>query len=237
METPQKLTLQPIHTEFMDDEMKKLWETMDPKDLREFTLMGGTALAMYLNHRYSEDFDFFSKKPLDLIQIKQWKWIQNAEYKGGSRMIDIQVIRPERTITINLVQYGILSKDEPHKTPDHSANGIKIAHPTDILTGKISAITQRKAIRDYMDIASAHRLIPEQLREAINYCLSNPMSIAQTPQDLARHINIMPWEIEYELDKTSRKEIEKLVQKLTENPELFKQKETPDRKSNDYKLE
>ena len=33
---------------------------MDPRDLQAFRLFGGTALAIYINHRESTDFDFFS---------------------------------------------------------------------------------------------------------------------------------------------------------------------------------
>ena len=47
----------PVHTGFMDHGMRELWSKLGPmpEDLR---LYGGTALALYLNHRSSTDFDF-----------------------------------------------------------------------------------------------------------------------------------------------------------------------------------
>jgi hypothetical protein len=34
----------------------------------EFTLYGGTAIALHLGHRHSADFDFFGSRPFDPAQ-------------------------------------------------------------------------------------------------------------------------------------------------------------------------
>lgn len=43
----------PEHTSFMDEDMRKLLERMKASDLEGYRLQGGTALAMYTNHRSS----------------------------------------------------------------------------------------------------------------------------------------------------------------------------------------
>jgi len=40
---------------------RRLWDELGHTP-REFVLYGGTALALRLGHRHSEDFDFFSNK-------------------------------------------------------------------------------------------------------------------------------------------------------------------------------
>jgi hypothetical protein len=42
----------------------QLWAEIDTTP-EEFTLYGGTALALRFGHRASVDFDFFSNRPLD----------------------------------------------------------------------------------------------------------------------------------------------------------------------------
>ena len=58
----------PIHTDFMDADMRLVWDGLGPMpgDLR---LYGGTALALYRNHRASTDFDFVTPIPgiVDLL--------------------------------------------------------------------------------------------------------------------------------------------------------------------------
>ena len=47
-----------------------LWPELRNAPNLEFTLYGGTAIALRLGHRTSVDFDFFSEKPLDREAIK-----------------------------------------------------------------------------------------------------------------------------------------------------------------------
>ena len=39
--------------------------------LQDFYLAGGTALALHLGHRLSEDLDFFSPASVDTLMLKQ----------------------------------------------------------------------------------------------------------------------------------------------------------------------
>ena len=48
---------QPVETGFMNADMRALWERMRGTDAAP-RLYGGTALALYINHRRSTDFDF-----------------------------------------------------------------------------------------------------------------------------------------------------------------------------------
>jgi hypothetical protein len=43
---------------------RRLWVELDVTP-ENFVLYGGTALALHLGHRHSEDFDFFAFRPID----------------------------------------------------------------------------------------------------------------------------------------------------------------------------
>lgn len=51
---------------------RQLWPELDATP-RQFTLYGGTALALRLGHRESVDFDFFSRQPFEPNQLAENK--------------------------------------------------------------------------------------------------------------------------------------------------------------------
>ena len=58
---------------------KQLWGELEHTP-PEFVLYGGTALALRLAHRHSEDFDFFANNPFDPEALrKAIPYLENAE--------------------------------------------------------------------------------------------------------------------------------------------------------------
>ena len=39
-------------------------------ELSNFSLVGGTALALQLGHRKSDDLDFFTDRPIEVMEVK-----------------------------------------------------------------------------------------------------------------------------------------------------------------------
>jgi len=48
---------------------RQLWHQLDQVPA-EFTLYGGTAIALHLGHRQSVDFDFFGNRPFDPAKLQ-----------------------------------------------------------------------------------------------------------------------------------------------------------------------
>ncbi len=48
---------------------QEIWPQLAPATRLSFVLYGGTAVALYLGHRISADFDFFRSAPLDKKEI------------------------------------------------------------------------------------------------------------------------------------------------------------------------
>ena len=64
-----------LHLEVLRPPQRRLWDILqrDSAVIRDrgFVLAGGTALALQIGHRESEDFDFFSRSP-GIAPIREW---------------------------------------------------------------------------------------------------------------------------------------------------------------------
>jgi hypothetical protein len=67
--------------EILPHAQRRLWQELRDTP-EEFVLYGGTALALRLGHRTSEDFDFFSNRPFspELLH-KRIGYMQDAEIR------------------------------------------------------------------------------------------------------------------------------------------------------------
>ncbi|MDP3792657.1 MAG: nucleotidyl transferase AbiEii/AbiGii toxin family protein [bacterium] len=120
-----------------------------------FYLTGGTALAeFYLQHRYSEDLDFFSETEIDVLPL-------NVFMSGLKKELNISKIDYQQNFNRNL--FFLHFKDEILKTeftffpfqriesgPSHK--GITIDSLFDIAVNKLFTIYQRTKARDYVDL-------------------------------------------------------------------------------------
>lgn len=113
--------------------------------LRQFYLAGGTALALYLGHRYSLDFDWFSEKKFDpkvlqkaLVTLPAFNVISQTE---GALVVEIEGI-----------ESSFFQHEHPLIRPTVDYKRISIASLEDLLCMKLAALWQRGAKRDYVDI-------------------------------------------------------------------------------------
>lgn len=60
-----------MHTGVLDQRQLEVVEPLAKAFHRSFFLVGGTAIALYLGHRRSIDFDLFTSTPLNKYRIKQ----------------------------------------------------------------------------------------------------------------------------------------------------------------------
>lgn len=156
---------EPDCTDFMDDDMRQLWNRMNqiPDELR---LYGGTALALYRNHRASTYFDFAATEPvINFEYLSQFDWLHGARLRGGDGMIDATVTGKSRDITVTFMECGCLIPF-PKRSPIMASNGVSVVHPVDLIASKIAACLSREKERDYIDIAEAVRVWPQWCQEA-----------------------------------------------------------------------
>ena len=126
------------------------------KHLKErFYLTGGTALAAYyLNHRYSEDLDFFSLKQVEPLLITSF--LKSIKNKLGIIKTDYQQSF-NRNLFFLHAKSGILKTEFtffPFEQSEKPLNkdGISIDSVSDIATNKAFTILQNPRARDFIDL-------------------------------------------------------------------------------------
>ncbi|HNX86966.1 MAG TPA: nucleotidyl transferase AbiEii/AbiGii toxin family protein, partial [Bacteroidales bacterium] len=128
--------------------------------MTRFSLVGGTALALQLGHRQSEDLDFiFDAEKIDAIGIKRFI---------ARTFPDHRLIREERAyqldFLVNNVKLTFFSTGAviiPFKIKPHTIQlgTVNIAKADVIAVLKMATISQRCTIRDYYDIYYISRYV------------------------------------------------------------------------------
>jgi hypothetical protein len=127
-----------------------LWREMGttPKD---FVLYGGTALALQLAHRQSEDFDFFSSKPFSSDELRQRiPYLKGAvALQQGSNTLTCAVSRGG---DIKVSYFGGLKLRRVQEPLEAEGTNIRVASMLDLAATKLGLIQRRPYYRDYFDI-------------------------------------------------------------------------------------
>jgi predicted nucleotidyltransferase component of viral defense system len=120
-----------------------------------FYLTGGTALAgFYLEHRYSEDLDFFSINEVDTLPIVSF--FQTNKNKLGIKNIDTQTSMNRNLFFLDIgdevlkTEFTYFPFTQIEKGPEQF--GLQIDSVKDIATNKLFTIYQRSKARDYIDL-------------------------------------------------------------------------------------
>lgn len=116
-----------------------------------FVLYGGTAIALRLGHRQSEDFDFFSNEhfvPLRLL--KRVRYLKGAEVVQETT--DTLTCLLERKGPVRVSFFGGLGFNRVND-PERARNTkIKVASLLDLAASKVRTIVGRASLKDYLDI-------------------------------------------------------------------------------------
>lgn len=138
--------------EILPEPQKVIWKQLIqiPK---EFVLYGGTALALYLGHRESVDFDFFTFQSFDVDKI-----LNKVPLLKNARVIQ----KEENTLTcildmntpVQISFFGLPQLKATFEPLNIKENNIKIASLLDISGMKVSVVQKRAEYKDYFDIYS-----------------------------------------------------------------------------------
>ena len=127
----------------------------NPSMTKQFYLTGGTPLAaFYLQHRYSEDLDFFSEEEIDPAALNVF--FRDTKQELGFTSIDFQSSL-NRNLFFLQFESGVLKMEFtyfPFPRIEHGAKeyGIELDSLLDIAVNKLFTIYQRTKARDYIDL-------------------------------------------------------------------------------------
>lgn len=142
--------LRDLHLDILPAAQRALWD--DALGVPAgFVLYGGTAIALRLGHRASEDFDFFRTETFEPEALRT-----SLPFAPGAEVLQMSA----NTLTIRtragvkLSFFGGLSCGQI-APPDRAApRGIAIASRADLLAAKLKVVAQRAEAKDYRDIAA-----------------------------------------------------------------------------------
>ena len=115
-------------------------------ELREFYLVGGTALALQLGHRNSIDIDLFTQKEFledDMLNLLKGKYDVQEIFRRNNTVIFL----------INNVKTDFIKHTYPNILPPITEEGITFLSKEDIAAMKFHAIIQSgKRLKDFIDV-------------------------------------------------------------------------------------
>ena len=131
---------------------ESLWnllkEIQSSKIFDSYFLVGGTALALQLGHRVSDDIDLFTRQDINKDEILNFL---NQNYNGKYQIINIQNIILQ--FTINEVKVDLVKYDYELIEDVKIENGIKYLGKKDIAAMKLMAVANRgDQAKDFIDI-------------------------------------------------------------------------------------
>lgn len=137
---------------FLSDDCKKIFLSISDNDfLNEFTLVGGSAVSYYLEHRLSEDLDFFSwKKELNTLTLN--KFLRDVSSKYDLTILNRSLIQIDLQIDNTKLTFFTNDWIELKKQRKNIHQKI-FAASLELLTAmKINNLSLRAKFRDYYDL-------------------------------------------------------------------------------------
>ncbi|MDP2654368.1 MAG: nucleotidyl transferase AbiEii/AbiGii toxin family protein [Candidatus Omnitrophota bacterium] len=176
-------------TAYIQGEQKRITELVTKK-FKDYYLTGGTALAFYFEHRFSEDLDFFSQKYKKSDPDKIMKFIKEEtgfDYRLDAMQDDPSLIPmkvyfmelknnhvlkidfvKDYVANMNLIRNGLHSIDDIYLRKLYAAIGMR---GKELDTGRKIA-TGRQSVKDLFDIyylSSKHKLLCDAFFEFFSY--------------------------------------------------------------------
>lgn len=131
---------------------RQLWAELRDTP-KAFVLYGGTALALRLGHRQSEDFDFFSNKPFHPASLRESiPYLKHAEMTQFQE--DTLTAIVDRNGPVKLSFFGSLGIKRVQDPDIVEENGVQIASMLDLLASKLKTVQLRAEAKDYRDVVA-----------------------------------------------------------------------------------
>lgn len=134
-----------LHKDILTDEQVNLLPLVKSFS-NDFGLAGGTAVALYLDHRFSIDFDLFTLKEIDNQKIKR----KISKFRKIFRVLKDE--RDQYTIVVNGVRITFFRYPFKINFSKNFNDIIKISDLLTLAAMKAYALSRRAKWKDYVDL-------------------------------------------------------------------------------------
>jgi hypothetical protein len=148
---------------------RRLWPEL-AETPPEFTLYGGTAIALRLGHRPSIDFDWFATEsfaPNDLIE--RVPYLKGAAVRQSSPNTLTATVNRDEPVQVSF--FGDLDLGQVAEADIAAGPEIKVGSLIDLAGFKAAVVMRRAELRDYIDVhalmTKANIPLPEMLAAAL----------------------------------------------------------------------
>ena len=136
--------------DILAEAQRRLWPELSATP-GDFTLYGGTAIALRLSHRRSIDFDFFSQAPFEPdALLNKISYLKSAVVRQASPNTLTTTV--DRGGPVQVSFFGDLSLGQIEAVDFITDPNLAIASLIDLAGTKTKVIIQRVEPRDYIDI-------------------------------------------------------------------------------------
>lgn len=156
----------PVVDDAITPAMMKIWNLVGSLSPPSSELMGGTALAVYLGHRQSEDLDMFVHGPFDpvtLIKVLAGHGKLESEYWSEDTL----------NCVFDEVKLQYLSASGQHRiSRGKSVGEMVVGSFPDVVATKLKVIGDRGELRDYYDLMCIEKMAEIDVLEMLDwYCM------------------------------------------------------------------
>jgi len=139
--------------DILPSSQRTLWPKLAAVRQHSFVLYGGTAVALYLGHRQSVDFDFFTNRPFQPDELfADYSFLRDSEVLQSQPNTLTILTAGRETDRVKISFFGGLKfgrLGQPRRTPDGAMN---VASLADLLAHKLKTVLQRVEPKDYLDV-------------------------------------------------------------------------------------
>ena len=129
-----------------DDLIHLLHRLMAAEPLKQFYLVGGTALALHYGHRKSIDLDLFTSAPFDAAKLNE---LLDREFGLNEASVETNTVLGQ----IDAIKTDFIAHQYPIIGETITIDGIRLASVEDIAAMKLNAIANRGSKKDFWDYA------------------------------------------------------------------------------------
>ena len=136
--------------DILPEPQKQLWSEL-VEIPQEFNLYGGTAIALYLGHRESVDFDFFGLQHFDPDRvINAIPFLSDATIIQKSPNTLTAVVNRGGPVQVSF--FGVPKLNRLKTAHVVQENGLRVASMIDLAGTKAAVVQNRAEVKDYIDI-------------------------------------------------------------------------------------